>query len=611
MAKIISKETIERVRLESNLPQLFSDYVKVEDRGPDNFWCCCPFHNEKSPSCKITPSRAMFYCFGCHIGGNAITFVKEMEKVSFPEAVESLAKRFNIPVIYENGSSDYQKDDKKAELKKNYIELYSRLATTFHYFLTQTPQGKSALEYITKRGLSIDTIEKFKIGFSPADGYWLRKFLKEKNYSKEFLSDSGLFCKNNDNFAFFHNRLMFPIFNKNGEVVAFGGRILEGDGPKYLNSGNLIQYQKGETLFAFNFAKKSIQLNKSVILCEGYMDCIAYHQCGFTYAVAPLGTALTEEQVKLIRGLVRTVYLSFDSDDAGQNATFKAILLLRSLGVDDIRVIILKGGKDPAEIMLNYGVETLTNDVNNAILDSDFLLNSLAKKYGNTSDGKFKACMQYFQYIDILPSAIQKNSTLEKLSGAYHIPLESVLEDYKNRKAEQQKTEPRKLYEKQSTEEESVPLNINAELRFMLALAVYPENFSDVRSRIGLEDLENPWAKDLYSTLEDLFRQNELKSNAVTGHYAERNKEMLSLIAKSSSSGEFEGIGSQAAIDGIQSLILKRLKKRKFELNMQLREAEFSHNSELVENLLIESTQIDNKIKKLKGAKDEKGSESR
>lgn len=600
MAKIISEETIERVRTESNLPQLFSDYTKVDQRGPDDFWCCCPFHNEKTPSCKITPSRAMFYCFGCHAGGNSITFVKEMEKISFPEAVESLAKRFNIPVVYKNGSNDYKKDDGKSELKKNYIELYSRLAITFHYFLTQTPQGKSALDYILKRGLSIDTIEKFKIGYSPADGYWLRKFLKEKNYSREFLTESGLFCKNNDNFAFFHNRLMFPIFNKNGEVVAFGGRILEGEGPKYLNSGNLIQYQKGETLFAFNFAKKTIQLNKSVILCEGYMDCIAYHQCGFTNAVAPLGTALTEDQVKLIKGFVKTVYLSFDSDDAGQNATFKAILLLRSLGLEDIRVIVLKGGKDPAEIMLNYGIETLTNDVNNAILDSDFLLNSLAKKYGSTSDGKFKACMQYFQYIDILPSAIQKTSTLEKLSGAYHIPLESVLEDFNNRKAERQKTEPRRLFEKQNSDEKVDPVNINAELRFMLALAVHPENFSDVRSKVGLEDLENPWAKDLYNTLEELFRQNELSTNAVAGHYAETNKEMNSLIAKSTLSGEFDGIGSQAAIDGIESLIQKRLKKRKLELNMQLRDAEFSHNSELVESLLIEITQIDNKIKKLK-----------
>ena len=295
--------------------------------------------------------------------------------------------------------------------------------------LTQTEGGKFALDYICKRGITAETIEKFKLGYSPADRKWLRKFLESKNYTKDFLDNSGLFSKKYPEFAFFSDRLMFPIFDRKGDVVAMGGRFLRGDAsksPKYLNSGDLIQYHKGETLYAFNFARQAVREKKAVIFCEGYMDCIAYHQCGIEWAVAPLGTALTEEQVRMVKPFVETVYLSFDADGAGQNATKRAILMCRRMDIT-VKVIRLHGGKDPAEIMLNFGADYLTNDVNNAIIDNDYLLSKLQEVFPkDTPEGKTKASLAFFAYIDALQSDVQKQACLDQLCQVYGIEKEAV-----------------------------------------------------------------------------------------------------------------------------------------------------------------------------------------
>ena len=328
MSGIISQQTTDEVNARTDIVQIVQEYVPLTQKGND-WWGCCPFHNEKTPSFSVSPEKKFYYCFGCHAGGTVFNFIMEMEKVSYPEAIQFLAKKAGVEVRYSDGG-ELPKEDANAKLKSEYIDLYNRVAGSFHYLLLETETGKFALDYITKRGLTKETLEKFKIGYSPSDRKWLKTFLLKKNYSEVFLRNSGLFSKKYPDYAFFSDRLMFPIFDRKGDVVALGGRFLRGDAtksPKYLNSGDLIQYKKGSTLYAFNFAKQSIRENKKVIFCEGYMDCIAYHQCGISYAVAPLGTALTEDQIHLIKPFVNTVLLSFDSDGAGQAATKRAILM--------------------------------------------------------------------------------------------------------------------------------------------------------------------------------------------------------------------------------------------------------------------------------------------
>lgn len=503
MAGYIARDTIELIRNSSDIVTIVGEYTKLERKSGNDWWGCCPFHGEKTASFHVDGDKKFFHCFGCQQTGDVIKFVMEMEKLSYVEAIETLAKKNRIQIKYENG---YTPQEKTQNSKVDeYIELYERTSSMFHYFLMQTPQGKQALEYIKKRGLNEDTLTKFKLGYSPADGYWLKKFLLSKNFTVEFLNDSGLFCKNNKNWAFFTDRLMFPIFNRNGKVVAFGGRIIhpqKDDDRKYLNSGELIQYKKRETLYAFNFAKNAIRTNKKIIFCEGYMDCIAYHMSQIEYAVAPLGTALTEEQINMIKGFVETVYLSFDSDGAGQNATLRAIYMCRKFGLS-VKIIKLKGGKDPAEILLNFGKENLTAQVNNAILDSDYILNNLAQKYPTeTPEGKSKAALDFFTYVDCLQSDIQKESCLEQLSQTFNLKPEAVKRDFLNRNRTRERTIIRPEDNKKEVKK---AITINAELRGLIAVTADLDQFKILRSSLNENDFQNPDAKRLFKILDDCY----------------------------------------------------------------------------------------------------------
>ena len=509
MAGYISQETIEQVRNQTDIASVIGDYTVLKSRGPNDFWGCCPFHGEKTPSFHVDTDKKFYHCFGCNVSGDVIKFVMEIEKLSYVEAIETLAKKSGIPIRYKEGGgpTEYKKDD---TIEKN-IELYERTAGMFHYFLTETEQGKKALDYITKRGLTLETIQKFKLGYAPADRKWLKKFLLGKNFSEDFLNKSGLFSQNYPDYSFFSDRLMFPIFNRKGQVVAFGGRVIppaDESQRKYLNSGDLPQFKKRETLFGFNFAKNSIREKKSIIFCEGNMDVIAYHQCGLDYAVATLGTALTEEHIKMISGFVAggTVFLSFDSDGAGQEATWKAIKLCREHDLT-VKVIQLKGGKDPAEIMLKFGAENLTIQVQNAILDSDYLLNKVGKKYPvDTPEGKTKAALEFFAYIDALKSDIQKESCLEQVAQVFNLKPEAVKRDFLNRNQARERITIRQNNNEQNKEQ----VNLDAELRGLLAVTADLDQFKTLRSSLNEKDFKNPDAQKLFRIYEDCYQKGAL-----------------------------------------------------------------------------------------------------
>jgi len=525
----ISKQTIEAVQ-SCDIVSVIGEYTRLERRG-NAFWGCCPFHHEKTPSFHVEEDKNFFYCFGCHAGGDIIKFFMEIEKVSYVDAITSLAKRFGIEIIYESGSYVPQEKDNTKDML---IDLYNRTASMFHYMLTETEQGKAALEYILNRGLTLETIQKFKLGYSPSDRYWLKKFLLSKNFSNEFLNKSGLFSTKYNDISIYSGRLMFPIFDKNGEVVALGGRLLQGDGPKYINSPEMIHYKKRETLYAFNFAKKAIREKKCAILCEGYMDAIAYHQSKIDYAVAPLGTAFTEQQIKILSPFVDTVLLSFDSDGAGQAATFKAILMCRRMNLT-VKIIQLSGGKDPAEIMIKFGPETLTNYVNSAILDNEFLLSKLKDKYPiDNPESKIKAALEFFEYVDSLNSDIQKDSTLEQFAQVFNTKLEAVKRDFKNR----EQARSRIVMNKTAT---AVPviqeIKLNAELRTILAVISNLEQFKLLHDQVTVNDFEDPLAKQLFIVLEECHKEDDISISNILNHCPEEVQKMITRVV---SSKEFE-----------------------------------------------------------------------
>ena len=593
MAKI-SSSTIDEVNDRTDLVSLIGEYTRLERRGTD-WWGCCPFHNEKTPSFHVVPSRKMYHCFGCGQGGSAINFVMEIEKLGFMDAVVQLAKRAGVEVIYEGNNVV---EENPLEKKKDEIfDLYSRTSGTYHYFLTETDMGKFAYDYLISRGVTKEIIQKFKLGYSPADRTWLKKFLLSKNYSNEFLNESGLFSKKYPDISFFSDRLMFPIFNRKNQVVAFGGRLLHGEGPKYLNSGEMIQYKKGETLYAFNFAKESIRKEKSVIFCEGYMDVIAYHQAGITNAVAPLGTALTEDQVKIISSFVDTVYLSFDSDEAGQNATFKAILLCRKMDLP-VKIIKLEGGKDPSEILNKFGAQSLTNAINDAIIDTDFLLSVLATRYNiGTPDGRTQASLAFFSYVDSLSSDIQKDTCLEKLCQAYNLKPEAVKADFNNRDKARSKL---RTPSTNSNENAKLPEKIvlNAETRAMLAVIANVDYFSMMRSSLSVDDFEDVLARDMFIALEECYREGSMSYDNFLSKCTDERVQLI--VSQSVTSGEF-AINSEKTVEDCIWLIRKNsLERKRDRLLNQIRQCQGNtlEEQQKLNLLLNEKMSIDLELRK-------------
>lgn len=584
----ISSETIQQVMERVDMPALVEEYTRLERRG-DEWWGCCPFHNEKTPSFSVVPSKGMYYCFGCHEGGSAIDFVMNMEKLSFLEAVVFLARQSGVEIVYSGQQVATGQDN---SLKDQYIDLYTRVAGSYHYCLAFTTAGKVALDYILNRGITMDIIQKFQLGYSPANRYWLKKFLRSKNYSDEFLAGSGLFSKKYPDISFFSNRLMFPITDRQGRVVAFGGRLLGGEGPKYINSGDLIQYNKGKTLYAFNRARQSIRKEKAVIICEGYMDVLAYHQCGLTYAVAPLGTALTMDQVKLVQPFVDTVYLSFDSDRAGREATWKAILLCRQADIS-VRVIALEGGKDPAEIMVNLGAEVLTESVKRAKIDGDYLLSILATEHQvETPEGKTKAALAFFPYIDALKSDIQKESWLVRLCQALNLNIEAVKKDFSNRVVAERRGQG---HEEGEGEAKPLQIKLNAELRSVLAVVANLDAYELMRSSLSPEDFEDPVARELFIILEECYREESVLHGSVLAKCS--NEQLKSLVARVIASGEYADNQEKVIEDSIRRIRRNSLERKRGRLLNKIRQLSArvtSHEEQkLLEDLISEKMNID------------------
>lgn len=602
MARFISKQSIDEVSEKTDIVRLIGERVQLEQRGRD-WWGCCPFHSEKTASFSVSPEKKFYYCFGCHASGTAIDFLKNMDKVSFSEAIEILAQKAGVTLSYTQGGNDSWKEDPNVKLKAEYRQLYTRVATSFHYMLMETPHGKFALDYIMERGLSKETLEKFKIGYSPDDRFWLRRFLEGKNYSKEFLDNSGLFNRSRPETAFFAGRLMFPIFDRNGEVVAMGGRFLRGSEfeakSKYKNSPETIHYKKGSILYAFNFAKEPIRRQKKAIICEGYMDCIAYHQCGIDYAVAPLGTALTIEQVTLLKPFVDEIILSFDSDNAGQKATQKAILMCRQQNIP-VKVIRIEGGKDPAEIMVNFGADYLTNVVKGAIFDCDFLISKLLELYPkDTPEGKSKAMLDYFVYIDSLQSEVQKETCLDLLCQAFEIEKGAARKDYQNRErltsrlknvnTEQSKKPEDQTFAKPSAELQAV----------MTAVTDDSSLFQNMYSQISAEELEDEASRQLFKAMEECLKENcfsvPLILNRIEGD------RLKGFVIKSMELNSENS--AQSAVSSLNYLKNRILERRKKQVKARILQLEHSANPQdkvLLQDVLKEAMEIDSKLKQFK-----------
>ena len=411
-----SDDIIEEVRMKNDIVDVVSQYVKLTRRG-STYFGLCPFHNEKTPSFSVTPSKQMYYCFGCGAGGNVFNFVMEYENYTFWEALQHLADRAGVQLP----KIEYSREARqKAEERAALLEI-NKLAARYFYYQLRRESGKTAYAYLTGRGLSEETIKKFGLGYSDKFSDDLYKFLKSKNYSDMLLRDSGLFNVDERHGMYdkFWNRVIFPIMDVNNRVIGFGGRVM-GDGkPKYLNSPETKIFDKSRNLYGLNVARTTRK--NYLILCEGYMDVISMHQAGFTNAVASLGTALTSGHASLLKRYTQEVLLLYDSDDAGVRAALRAIPILREAGVTS-RVVNLRPHKDPDEFIKALGGEEFEKRLEQAMDSFMFRVHMAQREFSmKEPQGQnrfFERCAQML---------LELSDELER-----NLYIEAIVKDYRN-----------------------------------------------------------------------------------------------------------------------------------------------------------------------------------
>jgi DNA primase len=495
------------------------------------------------------------------------------------------------------------------------------LAGSFHFLLMEKPEYEHAKRYIFERGISEEMVARFRLGYAPGDRSWLFGFLSKKKYSPELLAVSGLFYADYPQSAFFHNRLMFPIADRQGRTVAFGGRILSGDGPKYINSRESDIYKKGGTLFAIDLAMSEIRRTRTVYIAEGYMDVIALHQAGITNAVAPLGTAFTDDQARLLKRWAERVCLVFDSDGAGQTATVKAILTCRKNGLDCS--VVVPGGqlpgdgegalKDPADILKQFGPEILQNSIKCCINDFGYLINRARSLYDTTgSEGKARAVAFLFPYAAALDSEVSREACLADTADAFGVERQAVFADFK-------RAAQRSRQDERSAEDRTKPIRMNDELYLLTAVLVNQWLYPKLRASLSIEELEDPGAKELFIALEEWFRnkstdEGEL-SRAIPPDLLSRiNGEVLrNFVIEQGVNGAFSAHPETLVQDGIKQIKIKRLERRQGGIVMELRRQKTGiegrnapapgplPGTSSVEDLLNEKVHIDAELVRLRG----------
>ncbi|MBQ2156497.1 MAG: DNA primase [Clostridiales bacterium] len=448
---LIPDNVIDEVLTRADIESVVGRYVLLKRSG-GNLWGLCPFHSEKTPSFSVNPAKGIYKCFGCGKGGNAISFIMEIEHLNYPEAIRHLGALYGVEIPETTSSgNDISKDE------KNRVYDILKEAAKFYYKSFNDPDiGKPAREYAAKRGLSKQTLDNFGIGYSPMSWNALYDLLKSKGYKDEELTNSGIFKKSEKTgkpYELFRGRLMFPIFDSFGKIIAFGGRALGDEKPKYINSPDSLVYDKRNHLYAMNFARK--EQSKQLIVVEGYMDAIAMHVAGFKNTVAALGTSFTDNQLKLCSRYAEEVVFFFDADNAGQNAALRAIKMmmeyLKKLTGINIRIKIAKvpDGKDPDEFIKVNGADKFKEVVRNALYVEDYLLERAKNDNTDPETGSLDSG-KYQQDILVYGSWMNDEIKMSKMAGVAGPVLGATQQAVLSQMKKYQQIEDKKLEQQES-----------------------------------------------------------------------------------------------------------------------------------------------------------------
>ena len=580
-----SDEIIDEIRQSNDIVDVISQYVRLKRSGR-NYFGLCPFHNEKSPSFSVSPDKQIFHCFGCGVGGNVFTFLMKIEGISFIEAIQNLAERANIVLPKLENNEESGKEELKAKVYK-----VNEFAAEYYHKNLYLPTAKIAQEYVKKRKLSNETLKSFRIGFSGKFDE-LFKELKKQGFGETEILESGLVNKNDRGQYIdrYRNRLMFPICDVRGRVIAFGGRVLDDSKPKYINSPENVVYSKGRHLFGLNVAKKGQGMLKKLLIVEGYMDVISLHQRGITNVVAPLGTALTQQQGWLLRKNAEQIILSFDSDEAGLNAKIRALDILQDMGCD-LRVLNMEGAKDPDEYIVKFGNARFTNLIEKALSVVEFKVKLLKDKLNleNVND-KIKFLNEIAKIISKIDNNMEREVYIDRISKEYDISKEAIYSEvnkltYSNKSDEKvlEKKKPVLVHKNENTVQisEAVRRRENTVLSILLTENV---NFFEViKQNMKPDDFKDEINKKIAKKLYEELEKGNSNINAILDEMTEEEQNHITEIMAM----DFEIEDMEKAIDDImQSYEKEKLNQRKLEIIELLeKQAEEEKKKELEKEL--------------------------
>lgn len=530
----LSDDFLQELRNRADIETTISSYVNLKRAGRISKGLC-PFHGEKTASFTVYPDTQSYYCFGCGNGGDVITFIKNIENLDYIDAVRFLADRVGLDMPDEN---NYDSTMNKRRLRM--LEANREAARFFHNCL-KTNDGTIGYRYFKDRGLTDDTIRKFGLGFAPDSFNALTNYLINKGYTKDELVLANLARRSQKNpnniYDNFRNRVMFPIIDVKGNVIAFGGRVMDDSKPKYLNTSDTLVYKKSMGVFALNLAKKSGK--DSLILCEGYMDVIALHQAGFTNAVAGLGTALTSEQAHLLSRYASEILISYDADEAGQKAAARALTIFKNTTAK-IKILRLSGGKDPDEIIKNYGVEKMKAIITGAANEVEFALLREHSKYDLASDdGKrqyLQAAIKVLSNVGAIELEIYASRIANELSVAKDVIISEAKRQAKKNNVVGQKKEfteiqrQEDILDKLNSQRKSFYRAAKAEEMLIALIMANPEFLKSVDEKISFEDFVTDFNKRIYKAVTDRLRQG--KSAEISFLYGELTEDEISAVAK-------------------------------------------------------------------------------
>lgn len=518
------EDFVDEVRQRNDIVDVISSSVNLKRSG-SNYLGLCPFHNEKTASFSVSPSKQMYYCFGCGAGGNVFTFLMEYENLTFVEALEELAGRAGLELPTKQ---DTAADRKRRDLRDSILEI-NKLAANFYYATLKSERGRDGYDYLTGRGLTPETIRHFGLGFSDRTSGELYRYIKSKGYSDQVLKETGLFTYDEKRGTYdkFWNRVMFPILDRNNRVIAFGGRVMGDAKPKYLNSPETLVFDKSRNLYGLNFIHGKQE--EGILICEGYMDVIALHQAGFTNAVASLGTAFTSQHCSLLKRYTDMVYLCYDSDGAGVKAAMRAIPMLREAQIR-VKVIDMNPYKDPDEFIKGLSKEAFTERIKTAKTSFFYEVDNIRKEYDmNDPESKTRFMNAIAKKCAAFSNEIERVNYMEAFAREYNVRLEDFrkLVAYQSAQMVGIDYEKRKVTQREGKKEDGISKTQGIFLTWITNDRTLYEKTKDI---VRVEDfVDEPYrqvAEMVYSQYES---QGRVEPAVIISRY--ESKEEQSLVA--------------------------------------------------------------------------------